>query len=150
MLWHTCSKGSSSNILMGHVLSFKPLGQYLSWDVCHSQNLSLGCLLGMFSEYVWKNLTGFRSHFLLFVSPLVLRLHLLDLCITVFFQLYYFITWCRNVDNTFSSCLSKRVMFVVWHVCNLLDSLYSLNCFMFYRLPLGPKHVLVLMKTGCN
>lgn len=35
---------------VGHMLSVKPLGQYLSRDVCHSQNLSLGCLLGMFSE----------------------------------------------------------------------------------------------------
>ena len=122
MHWHTCSRGSSSNIFMGHILLLKPLGQYLSRDVCHSQNLSLECLQGMFSEYVWKNLTGFRSHFVLFVSPLVLRLHLLDLCITVFFQLHYiFITYCRNVDNMF---ISKRIMFVVWYVCKLLVSLY--------------------------
>jgi len=87
-------------------------------------------IAGVFSEYVWKNLTGFLSHFLLFMSPLVLRLHLLDLCMTVFFQLQYiFITWCRNVDNMFSSCLSKRIMFVVY-VCSLLVSLYvSLKLF---------------------
>jgi hypothetical protein len=117
-------QGSSSEIFVGHVLLFKPLGQYLSRDVCRSQNLSLGCLLGMFSEYVWKNLTGFRSHFLLFVSPLVLRLQLLDLSITVFFQLQcIFITSCRNVNNMSSSRLSKRIMCVVY-VCNLLVSLY--------------------------
>lgn len=103
--------------------------------MCRSQNLSLGCLLGMFSEYVWMNLTGFRSHFLLFVSLLVLRLLLLDLCITVFFQLQYiFITWCRNVDNMFSSCLSKRIVFVVWYVCNLLVSL-CVNLKLFHILP---------------
>jgi hypothetical protein len=123
MHWHTRSRGSSSNIFMGHILSFKPLGQYLSRDVCHSQNLLLECL------------QGFRSHFLLFMSPLVLRLNLLDLCITVFFQLrYIFITWCRNVDNMFSSCLSKRIMFVVWYVCSLLVSLY-VNLQLFHVLP---------------
>jgi hypothetical protein len=135
MHWHTCSKGSSNNIFVGHILSVNPLGQYLSWDVCRSQNLSLGCLLGMFSEYVRKNLTGFRSHFLFFVSPPVLRLHLLDLCITVFFQLQYiFITWCRNVDNMFSFCLSKRIMFVVWYVCSSLVSL-CVNLILFHVLP---------------
>ena len=135
MHWHTCSKGSSSDIFMGHILSVKPLGQYLSGDVCRSQSLSLGCFLGMFSEYARKNLTGFRLHFLLFVSSLVLRLHLLDLCITVFFQLQYiFMKLYRNVDNMFGCCLSKRIMFVVWYVCSVLVSLY-VNLKLIHVLP---------------
>ena len=123
--------------LCERLLSVKPLGQYLSRYVCRYQNLSLGCLLGMFSEYVWKNLTGFRSHFLLFVSPLVLLLHILDLYMTVFASFSTFL-W-HGVETSIScsapvsrneSCLSYDMFAICW-----FHYMLTLNCFLFYGLP---------------